>query len=223
MRDLIDKFINFLKWPVAVFAAASLPSLFQSVKYFNFANFRFLLLVGGVGIYFMASRVMDKSLKTSQQVLAHELTHAFFALLTFHKVKGVNIKEDDSGGMMKFEGKGNWLIIAAPYFFPFFCMVYIVVASIFLIFFPMGIFYHLFLGYFIGYYVDAVFSQIHDKQTDLAELGPLFCLMFLPSANLWMMGNLLAYNTRGIDGIALYQKLLWQANLANWGDFFSFL
>lgn len=223
MRDLIDKFINLLKWPIAVFALASLPSLLQSVKYFNFAGLRFLVLLGGVGIYYMASRVMDKSLKTSQQVLAHELTHSFFALLTFHKVKSLSIKEDDTGGTMRFEGKGNWLIIAAPYFFPFFCMVYIIIASVFLIFFPLGIFYNLFLGYFVGYYIDAVFSQIHDKQTDLIELGPIFCLMFLPSANLWMMGNLLAYNVKGFDGIALYQKLLWQANLVNWGTFFSFL
>ncbi len=223
MRDLLDKIINFLKWPAAVFALVMLPSLLQSVKYFNFTNVRFLVLLGGVGLYYMATRVMDKSLKTTQQVLAHELTHAFFALLTFHKVKSLKIKEDDTGGVTGFEGKGNWLIIAAPYFFPFFCVVYIIIASIFLIFFKMGIFYNLFLGYFIGYYLDAVFSQIHEKQTDLIELGPLFCLMFLPSANLWMIGNLLAYNTKAWDGFVLYQKLLWHNNLVNLETFFSFL
>ena len=64
---------------------------------------------------------MDASVRTSMQIIAHELTHSFFALLTFHKVKHIRVADDNSGGSMGFEGEGNWLIIIAPYFFPLFC------------------------------------------------------------------------------------------------------
>jgi hypothetical protein len=65
---------------------------------------------------------MDSSSRVSMEVLAHELTHAFFALITFHKVKGIKINQDDTGGTMSFEGEGNWLIIIGPYFFPLYCL-----------------------------------------------------------------------------------------------------
>ncbi|MBO7556319.1 MAG: M50 family metallopeptidase [Alphaproteobacteria bacterium] len=223
MRDLIDKIINVLKWPTAVFAVIMLPALLCSVRYFNFTNTRFLFFLGGGFLYFISSMSMDKSVRASIQVLGHELTHSLFAFLTFHKVKRVEIKSDDTGGSMKFEGIGNWLIIAAPYFFPFFCAVYAVVAAVVMMFLKIGLLYHLLFGYFAGYYVDIVFSQLHNEQTDLKKLGALFCFMFLPAANLWMCGNLLAYNVRGWEGLILYQKLLGQLAVSNWHAFWHFL
>lgn len=223
MRDLIDKIINALKWPTAVFAVAMLPALLCSVKYFNFTNPRFLFFLGGCFVYFISSMSMDKSVRASIQVLGHELTHSLFAVLTLHKVKKVEIKADDTGGSMKFEGIGNWLIIAGPYFFPFFCVVYAVLAAVVTMFLKIGLLYHVLFGYFAGYYIDVVFSQLHNEQTDLKKLGPLFCVMFLPSANLWMCGNLLAYNVRGWDGLVLYQKLLMQMIASSWHVFLNFL
>lgn len=67
---------------------------------------------------------MEASIRTSMQIIAHELTHSFFAVLTFHKVKHIRIEEDNSGGSMGFEGEGNWLIIIAPYFFRCFVSFY---------------------------------------------------------------------------------------------------
>ena len=200
-----------------------LPALFQSIRYFNFTNIRFLFFLGGSFLYFFSAMNMDKSVRSSIQVLGHEFTHSLFAFLTFHKVKKVEVKADDTGGSMQFEGQGNWLIVAAPYFFPFFCVVYIIVVSIVMLFLKIGFLHNLMLGYFVGYYIDTVFSQLHNEQTDLKKLGALFCLMFLPAANLWVFGNLLAYNIRGFNGFGVYQNLLGQLAASNWHVFWNFL
>lgn len=71
------------------------------------------------------------------------------------------------------------------------------------------------LGYFVGYHVDTVLSQVHDKQTDLKEVGYLFCCMFLPGANFWVLGNILAFNSRSWDGVILYQQLVWKLSVEN--------
>ena len=217
MSDALDKLINFLKWPAAILALMMLPTFFQSLDYFNFRSVHFVALVGGFFVYFVGSMSMDSSSKTSMQIIAHEFTHSFFAILTLHKVKHIRVEEDNSGGSMGFVGKGNWLIISAPYFFPLFCFLYMIGMSIYLRVMPMNWMMNVFFGYFVGYHVDTVFSQIHDKQTDLKELGYPFCCMFLPGANFWMFGNLLAFNSRSWDGVMVYQQLLWKLNLDNLG------
>lgn len=96
----------------------------------------------------------DASVKTSMQIVAHELTHAFFALITFHKVKHIRVEADDSGGSMGFEGEGNWLIIIAPYFFPLFGFFYMLFISVWTSFAPMNLILNGILGYFLGYHMD---------------------------------------------------------------------
>ena len=80
-----------------------------------------MAMATGFFMFFIGRSFMDSASRVSMEVLAHELTHAFFAILTFHKVKGISINPDDTGGAMSFEGEGNWLIIIGPYFFPLYC------------------------------------------------------------------------------------------------------
>ena len=221
MSDILDKIINILKWPIAVLALLSLPAIFQSIDYFGFANIYFLALVGGFIMYYIGAVSMDAGAKTSMQIVAHEMTHSFFALLTFHPIKHIRVAEDNSGGSMGFVGVGNWLIVIAPYFYPLFCSIYMIGASLYLKVMPANWMISLLFGYFVGYHVDMVTSQIHDKQTDLKEVGYPFCFMFLPGANLWIIGTLVAFNGRmgqighGWGGVVDYQRLLWKLNVNN--------
>lgn len=217
----MDKLVDLFKWPAAVLAVWTLPAFFQSLDYFGFRNIYFYSLVGGFFLYFVGSLSMDSGAKTSMQIIAHELTHSFFAVLTFHKVKHIRVADDNSGGSMGFTGHGNWLIVIAPYFFPLFCMLFMVGVSLYLKFMPLNWVASVLFGYFIGYHVDTVASQIHDKQTDLKEVGYPFCFMFLPGANLWILGSLLAFNGRmalnghGWEGVWDYPKLLWKLDIDN--------
>lgn len=215
MKTLIDKLINMLKWPVAVYMLFSLPAYVQSFSYFQFSKLPYLAMFAGFFMFFIARTMMDSSVKSNMEIIAHELTHAFFALITFHRVKEIHIAGDNSGGEMSFEGEGNWLIIIAPYFFPLFGLMYMIAVTIYTSFAPNNLFINGFMGYFIGYHLDTVGSQIHEKQTDLPKVSYKFCAMFLPSANLWAVGAMLAFNTRGWDGIIMYQKLISYLNGKN--------
>lgn len=117
---------------------------------------------------------------------------------------------------MSFEGEGNWLIVIAPYFFPLFGFFYMIAFSVYTHFAPSNLILNGVLGFFIGYHLDTVGSQIHEKQTDLPKVSYKFCAMFLPSANLWAVGSILAFNTRGWAGVSLYLDLINYLNVRNW-------
>ena len=79
------------------------------------------------------------------------------------------------------------------------------------------------MGFFIGYHLDTVGSQIHEKQTDLPKVSYKFCAMFLPAANLWAVGSMLAFNTRGWNGVWIYQNLIGYLNERNFKWVWNFL
>ena len=216
MRVLVDRFIELLKWPVALYMLLSLPAYIQSLYYFKFTNLQYVALFGGVFLFFISRSMMDSSVKSNMEIVAHEMTHAFFALLTLHKVTGIRVEGDNSGGNMSFEGEGNWLIVIAPYFFPLFGFFYMIAFSVYTHFAPSNLILNGILGFFIGYHLDTVGSQIHEKQTDLPKVSYKFCAMFLPAANLWAVGSMLAFNTRGWAGVSLYLDLINYLNVRNW-------
>ncbi len=212
MQALLDKLINLLKWPVAIGFLLSLPAFIKSVDFFRFGEWRYIALFGGFFLFFIARSFMDSSARISMEVLAHEMTHAFFALLTLHKIKGLRINPDDTGGNMSFEGEGNWLIIIAPYFFPLFGFLTMIGISVYTMFVSPNLILNGLMGFVIGYHIDTVASQIHEKQTDLPKVGYYFCAIFLLPANLWMIGSMLAFNSRGWDGVWVYQQLIVRLN-----------
>ena len=223
MRNVLDRFIELTKWPIAVYMLVSLPAFVQSLSYFQFTKLPYMALIGGFFLFFVLRSMMDSSVKSNMEIVAHELTHAFFALITFHRIKGIRVEGDNSGGAMAFEGEGNGLIVIAPYFFPLFGLIYMIAFSIYTSFAPSNLILNGLLGYFIGYHMDAVGSQIHEKQTDLPKVSYLFCALFLPSANLWTIGSMLAFNTRGWEGIGIYANLITKLNAQNISYAWSFL
>lgn len=216
MRIVADKFIELLKWPVAFYMMVSLPAYVQSFYSFQLMTWKYIALGVGMGMFFFSRGMADSAVRTNMQIIAHECTHAFFAIITFHKVTKIRVEADNSGGNMVFKGKGNWLIIIAPYFFPLFCFFLMMAISIYTHFAPMNLFLNGILGYFLGYHIDTVSSQIHEKQTDLPKVSYKFCLIFLPAANLWAIGTILAFNSRGWEGVWIYQRLINVLNTRNY-------
>ncbi len=223
MRILIDRFIELLKWPVAVYMLFLFPACIRSFYSFQFMTWKYVAFTIGIAVFFISRNMSDNGIRSNIQIIAHECTHAFFAILTFHKVTRIRVEGDNSGGEMEFKGKGNWLIVIGPYFFPLFCFFVMIGISIYAQFADMNLFLNGILGYFFGYHIDTVFSQIHEKQTDLPKVGYRFCVMFLPGANLWALGSILAFNSRGWEGVWLYQRLLGYLNRKNYEIVISFL
>ena len=115
---IFDFLVELLKWPMAILAVVSLPARVNAFDYFSMANMRFFAFLCGAFTYLALKIVASARTNVSMQILAHEFTHIFFALITFHKVVHIHLNMDESGGAMGFKGKGNWLIVVAPYFFP---------------------------------------------------------------------------------------------------------
>ena len=216
MRTLLNRFIELLKWPVAVYMLISLPAYVQSFYLFNFMNLWSGAMLGGFFLFFISRGFMDTEIKTSMEIAAHEMTHAFFALLTLHKIKSIRVNPDNDGGSMSFEGEGNWLIIIAPYFFPLFGFAAMIAVSVYTHYAPSNLILNMIIGFFIAYHIDTVASQIHEKQTDLPKVSYKFCVMFLPSANIWAVCSMMAFNSRGWNGFWVYQSVISKLNERNW-------
>jgi len=135
--------------------------------------------------------------------LEHELTHALFAIVTFHKVTGLRATWR-SGGHMTYQGAGNWLITVAPYFFPTICL-FILAASVLLpdsFHTPVGGL----MGVAIGYHVTSTYRETHAGQSDLKKAGWPFCLLFLPTANIISYGILLSFCHGGTSAMLSFLK-----------------
>ena len=143
---------------------------------------------------------------TGFSTLEHELTHALFALLTFHPVVGIHATWSQ-GGQTRFRGGGNWLLYIAPYFFP---TLSVFIAAMRLFFdgtaalWVTGL-----LGASIAYHILSTWRETHDGQTDFHKAGRLFSGTFLPGANVLAYGFLLGGAMDGWAGVVAYGTNVW--------------
>ncbi len=113
--------------------------------------------------------------------LEHELTHALFAWLTFHKITDLRASWR-GGGHIKYSGSGNWLITIAPYFFPTLPLIAILANQIVATtFYAPAMFV---LGATITFHYHSTWVETHSQQPDLIQSGFVFSWLFLPTANL---------------------------------------
>ena len=52
-------------------------------------------------------------------------------------------------------------------------------------------------------------------KTDLPKVSYLFCALFLPGANLWIIGSMMAFNSAGWNSFFKYQELIAHLNAQN--------
>ncbi|MBO4520276.1 MAG: M50 family metallopeptidase [Alphaproteobacteria bacterium] len=213
LRDSINFFLKLAKWPVAFTMILVVPAMWQVCKRYyvireqlNWHNLVYFAIGAGC---FAAIRVMILLQRGKAETLEHEMTHTLFAMATFHRVSGIELKET-GGGSMRFSGKGNWLIAIAPYFFPLtaFTMMFFAVATKQIVgYFPDWI--YMGLGMTVCYNLFSFAEQTHPHQTDFKVAGYLFTISFLPGANCLSFGTILAFAERGWDGVLFFYRLLW--------------
>lgn len=202
----IDRFVELFKWPSAVVASVATPFLAWSLvrlalRILSEPTFSLIpLAAGAFAFWTLWRRWLGKSRFGSALItLEHELTHAAFAVLTFHRIVGFRATLG-RGGEIRFAGKGNWLILAAPYFFPSAAILLFLVAY-FLPFASLP-WQSLLLGVALAYHVVSTIRETHRDQSDLKLLGPTFCWMFLPAANLAVVGLLISFAHLGTEGVS---------------------
>ena len=206
IAKILDSLINLLKWPTAMLSLGCLlPASLElfgvlSLALQNLEAFGAILL--GIISYIIASKIfVGKKRQGWFSTLEHELTHALFALITFHPVTGIKTT-DTQGGVIHFTGGKNWLIIIAPYFFPTFSFLCILL--FWLLEIENNFTANAMLGFTMAYHLISTKHELHKEQTDLQETGFLFSWIFLPGANIISYGMLLSFSFGGVQQLAKY-------------------
>ena len=137
----------------------------------------------GYGLWLVLFAVLPKPMRT--YVLGHELTHAVWALLMGARVSGLKVKK--TGGQVK-TSKTNWLITLAPYFFPFYAMLFI--AGFFIAHAIWDLSAHMYWLFFLaglGWSFHVTFTLmmlLTTKQPDVQSQGVVFSAVVIYLMNL---------------------------------------
>ncbi len=207
-----DRLINRLKWPAALLAALATPLLawgmLQLLLRVVVEPLSLLPFVaGGVLFVLLWRRWLGRSRWGRFAItLEHESTHALFAILTGHRIVGFRASLG-RGGEVRFTGGGNWLIVVAPYFFPTAALLLFLLA--YLLPFPGLPWQSFLLGVALGYHIVSTYRETHKDQTDIQKLGITFCWLFLPAANLAVVGLLISFAHAGSAGLSRWASDTW--------------
>src|SRR5689334_20519577 len=123
-------------------------------------------------------------------VVGHELTHALWTWLSGGQVK--SIKATSQGGHVVVS-KTNFLIALAPYFFPLYATIVVVVYAIGHLIWnwaPYVVWFHLALGAAYAFHVTLTIHILQTEQTDITQQGYLFSavVIFLGNVGLLVAG-----------------------------------
>lgn len=218
LADGVDTLLNWLKWPVAVFSVLMfLPALGQTFDVIKqlIRNVREVwAFIAGFSIYIAIWLWKIRRWRvTFFSTLEHEFTHAIFAWITFHKVTGLK-STWNSGGHVVYKGKGNWLITSSPYFVPTVCIFLIgLFAGVPVFSGPVD---NALIGAAFAYHVTSTYRETHRHQTDLKEVGFLWSIAVLPTANLVVNGLVLAHVVGGTSNIGTFLGNVWKSFRSMW-------
>ena len=140
-----------------------------------------IALLGGMLAFALCWMSVPHPVKT--YVLGHELTHAIWGLL-FGAVPS-RLRISESGGSVNLT-KSNMLITLAPYFFPFYTFVVVVVAIITYAFIrplpwlPLWMFM---VGFTWAFHVLFTIETLAQRQPDVKLYGRIFSWVFIFLAN----------------------------------------
>ena len=217
IRDKVAIALNIIKWPLALVSISFLPAIIV-VLFVDVASFiltgsqNFIpILVGIAGYFVIWFYLIRKTQISFFSTLEHELTHCIFAYLCFNKVTGIKASLSN-GGHMTFEGKTNWLIQTAPYFFPT-----VTVFLLIIIRFTNPVHYdfaYMILGASVVYHTTSTWTETHHLQVDLREAGFIFSFLFLPAANLICYAMIFSYLQFGLSGLVDVLEAIEQSPLA---------
>ena len=136
-----------------------------------------LSLLGGIAAFALAWFALSHPVR--MYVLGHELTHALWGLLFGARPSDVRVSA--SGGSVKLT-KSNMLITLAPYFFPFYTFIVIVVALVTYAFFkplpylPLWLFL---VGFTWSFHVLFTLETLGQRQPDVKLYGRIFSWTFI--------------------------------------------
>lgn len=143
-------------------------------------------LVLGLAVWFFVYFALPRPVRT--YVLAHELTHALWAALMGAEVRRITLAKQGGSVVVS---KSNALITLAPYFFPLYTVIVIVVYGLLSLFIDNSKYEWVWLfmvGLTWAFHLTFTVSALLEQQTDIAEYGHVFSLSFIYLANTLEIG-----------------------------------
>lgn len=143
-------------------------------------------LAGGFVFWLFLFFTLPRPMRT--YVLGHELTHAFWALLMGARVSRLRVSA--RGGSVTVS-KSNWIITLAPYFFPFYTILVLVLVL------ALGFFVDLrpyeplalaLVGLTYSFHVTFTVAMLMLRQPDIQEHGRLFSYVVIVLLNVLGLG-----------------------------------
>ncbi|HAM38358.1 MAG: hypothetical protein A2474_02750 [Elusimicrobia bacterium RIFOXYC2_FULL_34_12] len=178
----------FLK---SVIALLLLPFLLGLIKSF------FILLVSippldsseiwfitGFAIFFFIFLI--KSLPGQIYIFGHELTHALWAIFFKGKIKEFNVSEKSGNVVIT---KTNFFISLAPYFFPIYTFLIILLFYILALFFNISKYTEwlfLFVGITYSFHIFLTAESLTIGQSDVKKTGSIFSYIIICFLNLFI-------------------------------------
>jgi hypothetical protein len=180
--------IAFIVVP-AVFAAGY--TLVKNFLFFSISSAsKYIPFWIGVLSYITFQIVLYKPMKT--YIFSHEISHAIVGILSGAKIKKFNISESSGSVVLT---KDNILITLAPYFFPIYTIITIIVYTC------LGWFmdikqlygYYLFLvGFSVSFHIALTIYILSIEQPDLKVYGTFFSYVIILAINIVMFTLLAA-------------------------------
>jgi hypothetical protein len=149
-------------------------------------------------------------------VFGHELTHVLWVWLMGGRVSKFRVSGD--GGHIV-TNRTNFLIALAPYFFPLYSLLAILVygtASFFMNIAPYGQLLYAILGITWAFHLTFTCWMIPKNQTDLSDHGTFFSLVFIYLMNLVLLSVLLVIASPQITFAGFGEDLV--ANLRGFSE-----
>jgi hypothetical protein len=145
-------------------------------------------LLSGVACWVVIYTLLPKPMWL--YVFGHELTHALWTWAFGGRVK--KFKASSSGGHV-IVTKSNFLIALAPYFFPLYAVLVVVVyvlGNLIWNWQPYVVFFHLLLGAAYAFHVTLTWHILQSKQSDITEHGYFFSavVIFLGNMDVLLVG-----------------------------------
>jgi len=173
--------LGILLLPVCV---ATAEAVWRLLSRTTVADRLWLPMLAGAGCWIALFLLLPKPMLV--YVFGHELTHAVWTWLFGGRVK--KFKAGSDGGHVV-TTKSNFLIILAPYFFPLYAVLLVL---LFMLLYLVGAWraayvpwFHLLLGAAYAFHVTLTWHILQTRQTDITSQGYIF------SATVIFLGNAL--------------------------------
>jgi hypothetical protein len=148
-------------------------------------------------------------------VVAHELTHALWGALFGARVSDLRVSE--RGGSVRLS-RSNLLVTLAPYFFPLYTVLVVLlrlVAGLFLDPIPYPLLWLFFVGLTWCFHITFTLQSLTTRQPDIQEYGRIFSyaviyLFNLAGVGLWVVCTTTASFDTLAASLALHTRIVYQ-------------